>query len=140
MPKKLTPKMERFCQEMAKPRAKQQDAYRAAYDCSRMSYASVSVAASRLMADPRIALRINEIRNDAAKECRWEIHDAAQPLFDVLDGALPIYKRKAENGVVDGDARLAITESVKLLNDMFGIDGAREAMDEAGVTIVDDLG
>ena len=106
MPKKLTPKMERFCQEMAKPRAKQQDAYRAAYDCSRMSYASVSVAASRLMADPRIALRIKEIRNDAAKECRWEIHDAAQPLFDVLDGALPIYKRKAENGVIDGDARL----------------------------------
>ena len=58
----------------------------------------------------------------------------------MLDGALPIYKRKAENGVIDGDARLAITESVKLLNDMFGIDGAREAMDEAGVTIVDDLG
>ena len=42
MPKKLTPKMERFCQEMAKPRAKQQDAYRAAYDCKRMNYNSIS--------------------------------------------------------------------------------------------------
>ena len=38
MPKKdkpLTAKQEAFAREMAKPRAKQQDAYRAAYDCKR---------------------------------------------------------------------------------------------------------
>lgn len=131
MPKKdkpLTAKQEAFAREMAKPRAKQQDAYRAAYDCKRMNYNSISCAASKLMRDPRIAHRIQEIR------------DAAAPLFEVLDGALPIFRRQAAEGSINGDARLAITESVKLLNDMFGVDGAKAAMAEAGVTIVDDLG
>ena len=76
----------------------------------------------------------------AAKDCRWELQDAAAPLFEVLDGALPIFRRQAAEGSINGDARLAITESVKLLNDMFGVDGAKAAMAEAGVTIVDDLG
>lgn len=58
----------------------------------------------------------------------------------MLDGALPIFRRQAAEGSINGDARLAITESVKLLNDMFGVDGAKAAMAEAGVTIVDDLG
>ena len=71
MPKKdkpLTAKQEAFAREMAKPRAKQQDAYRAAYDCKRMNYNSISCAASKLMRDPRIAHRIQEIR-DAAASC-----------------------------------------------------------------------
>ena len=92
------------------------------------------------MRDPRIAHRIQEIRDAAAKDCRWELQDAAAPLFEVLDGALPIFRRQAAEGSINGDARLAITESVKLLNDMFGADGAKAAMAEAGVTIVDDLG
>ena len=73
MPKKdkpLTAKQEAFAREMAKPRAKQQDAYRAAYDCKRMNYNSISCAASKLMRDPRIAHRIQEIRDAAAKDCR----------------------------------------------------------------------
>ena len=143
MPKKdkpLTAKQEAFAREMAKPRAKQQDAYRAAYDCKRMNYNSISCAASKLMRDPRIAHRIQEIRDAAAKDCRWELQDAAVPLFEVLDGALPIFRRQAAEGSINADARLAITESVKLLNDMFGVDGAKAAMAEAGVTIVDDLG
>ena len=135
-----TAKQEAFAREMAKPRAKQQDAYRAAYDCKRMNYNSISCAASKLMRDPRIAHRIQEIRDAAAKDCRWELQDAAAPLFEVLDGALPIFRRQAAEGSINGDARLAITESVKLLNDMFGVDGAKAAMAEAGVTIVDDLG
>lgn len=96
----------------------------------------------RVQADarPRIAHRIQEIRDAAAQECRWELQDAAAPLFEVLDGALPIFRRQAAEGSINGDARLAITESVKLLNDMFGVDGAKAAMAEAGVTIVDDLG
>ena len=83
MPKKdkpLTAKQEAFAREMAKPRAKQQDAYRAAYDCKRMNYNSISCAASKLMRDPRIAHRIQEIRDAAAQECRWELQDAAAPL------------------------------------------------------------
>ena len=75
--KPLTAKQEAFAREMAKPRAKQQDAYRAAYDCKRMNYNSISCAASKLMRDPRIAHRIQEIRDAAAKDCRWELQDAA---------------------------------------------------------------
>ena len=109
MPKKdkpLTAKQEAFAREMAKPRAKQQDAYRAAYDCKRMNYNSISCAASKLMRDPRIAHRIQEIRDAAAKDCRWELQDAAAPLFEVLDGALPIFRRQAAEGSINGDARL----------------------------------
>jgi hypothetical protein len=59
----LTIKQEAFCQAIASGLYPNQSAaYRIAYDAEGMTAASVSQEASRLMADPRIASRIEEIR------------------------------------------------------------------------------
>jgi phage terminase small subunit len=60
MEKSLTPKQEQFCRAI--PTGKNQSAaYRQAYNCTRMSDATVNVEASRLMDHPHIALRIKEL-------------------------------------------------------------------------------
>lgn len=104
-----------------------------------MSDNAVSVAASRLDKDAKITLRITEIRNEAAKAVMWGIQDAALPLMAVLDAAVPSFEKDAKQGIIDNNARLAITESVKLLNEMFGIDGSAEIGD-GEARIVDDIG
>ena len=59
----LTIKQEAFCQAIASGLYPNQSAaYRIAYEAEGMSAASVSQEASRLMADPRISARIDEIR------------------------------------------------------------------------------
>ncbi|MEG2932731.1 MAG: hypothetical protein RR842_04055 [Gordonibacter sp.] len=136
--KRLSAKQEAYCQSRA-TRATQKDAYRSAYSCSSMSDNAISVAASHLDKDPKITLRIAEIRNDAAKAIMWGIHDAALPLMTVLDAAIPAFQKDAKEGIIDNNARLAITESVKLLNEMFGVDGSEE-VGNANVRIIDDIG
>lgn len=131
--------MENYCRNRAKGMG-QKAAYRAAYSCVKMSDNAVSVEASRLEATPKIALRIRELRAEAAKAIYWEIQDAARPLMDMIEKALPVFLAKAEDNEIDNSARLAITESVRLLNEMFGIDGSVSLEQEAGVTIVDDIG
>lgn len=61
----LTQKQELFCQAVfaGKP---QNMAYRESYDAAAMSDNAVSVEASRLMDNPKIALRIQELRDDLA--------------------------------------------------------------------------
>ncbi|UVT18411.1 MAG: terminase small subunit [Nitrospira sp.] len=57
----LTPKREKFCQEMIKPKATQIRAYRAAFNAKNMSRAAIDTEASKLMKDPEITLRIEEL-------------------------------------------------------------------------------
>jgi len=57
----LTPKREKFCQEMIKPKAPQIKAYRAAFNAKNMSRAAIDTEASKLMKDPEITLRIEEL-------------------------------------------------------------------------------
>lgn len=64
----LTAKQEAFANAIADPQSKGPlKAYRSVYDAEKMSDAAVSVAASRLLANARIALRVAEIRNANAK-------------------------------------------------------------------------
>lgn len=59
----LTIKQEAFCQAIASGLYPTQSAaYRIAYEAESMSAASISQEASRLMSDPRISARIDEIR------------------------------------------------------------------------------
>jgi hypothetical protein len=135
----LSPNMERYCCSRANGMT-QKAAYRASYACAKSSDNTVSREASLLEADPKIAQRIKEIRNEAAKGIMWEIQDAARPLLEVLEQARPVFARKAANDEIDNGARLAITESIRILNELFGMDGTQSVDTDGGVTIVDDIG
>lgn len=65
--RKLTPKQERFCLELMKPRADQASAYRAAFNCGKMKDASVHTLASKLMNNLEIISRVKELKALAAQ-------------------------------------------------------------------------
>jgi phage terminase small subunit len=62
----LTGKQEEFAKNIVQGMS-QADAYRSAYDVEDMSDNAIYVEASRLMDNPKVALRINELRNELAK-------------------------------------------------------------------------
>jgi len=66
----MTPKQEKFCQLYVEL-GNASEAYRQSYDASRMKDASVSVQAAKMLADPRIALMVDELK--AAHAERHEI-------------------------------------------------------------------
>jgi hypothetical protein len=57
----LTPKMHRFCLHFVEGDGPSQ-AYQAAYDAAKMGADSISTEAQRLLKDPRIQVRIAELR------------------------------------------------------------------------------
>ncbi|MGH9933230.1 MAG: terminase small subunit [Pyrinomonadaceae bacterium] len=71
-PRTLTFKQEKFCHGVVTlPNAS--EAYRAAYNCKNMKPESVNANAGKMIADTRIALRIEQIREKLAE--RWEVND-----------------------------------------------------------------
>lgn len=73
--KGLTPKREKFAQNIAKGMA-QADAYRAAFDCSKSKDKSIHEAASRLAADVKVSARVAELRAPVVARVRYELEDA----------------------------------------------------------------
>jgi len=65
--KALTPKQEKFAQLVASG-VNQSDAYREAYDASKMQANSIHVNSAKLVADTKIALRIAELRKPAVEQ------------------------------------------------------------------------
>ena len=67
----LTVKETRFCQEYASSESSNSasEAYRAAYSCENMNNASIRKEASRLLAKPRLATKIQRLRDSTAKRC-----------------------------------------------------------------------
>lgn len=61
----LTPQQEQFAQGCV-ALSNQSAAYRQAYDCAGANFRTIATEASRLAADPEIAARIQELRDEAA--------------------------------------------------------------------------
>lgn len=61
----LTPKQEKFAQEVASGKS-QADAYRAAFNCARSKPQTVIENASRLMADSNVSARVRELTDKSA--------------------------------------------------------------------------
>lgn len=66
MPEKLTKKQEKFVAELLKGKS-QHDAYKAAYDTSRMKDSSIDVNASKLAKSAKVALRLEQLRTKVEK-------------------------------------------------------------------------
>lgn len=101
----LTPKQESFAQLYVEL-GSAAEAYRRAYD-SQAKPESVHVSASRLANDPKVSLRIQEIRDRLAELAIWKRIDSLKTLAGI-----------ATNGDKDSDKVAA----VKAINSMHGWD------------------
>ncbi|PHS70682.1 MAG: terminase small subunit [Methylophaga sp.] len=87
----FTNKEELFIQYMAdNPRDPDSDAYKSAYNCENMSDKAVYVEANKLKNNPKIALKIQQLRNESAERTKIDsdyirIRHAEIDQMDVLD-------------------------------------------------------
>ena len=102
----LTAKQEAFAVAVAKG-SNASDAYRAVYSAGRMTAKSINEEASHLLANPKVASRVAELRAPAMKAARLEIEETLRQLAYVLrsdarrlfrpDGSLiPVHELDAE--------------------------------------------
>jgi phage terminase small subunit len=80
----LTPKQEHFARLVAEGKS-QSDAYRDAYNSSG-KIDSVNVNASKLMADAKIALRVQQLKDELAEKSLWTRLDSVQVLSKIAKG------------------------------------------------------
>lgn len=64
----LTPKQERFAKNIVLEEMSQADAYRAAYNAENMADGTIYTEASLLCSDPKVAKRIQELRDSLAED------------------------------------------------------------------------
>lgn len=106
----LTPKQERFAQEVASGKT-QADAYRIAYNVKPTTKSETTIPnASRLMADSNIQARVAEIRAAAVEQLVWTMQDSLEVLAQIAKG-------------LDEDAKPSDkVNAVKAINTMYGLD------------------
>lgn len=90
----LTAKQEKFVQGIIDGMS-QADAYRAAYSAKRMTDKSVWEAASRLMADSKVASRLTELRERISSEKIMSATRRAEKLTEFIDDPDPSVAMKA---------------------------------------------
>lgn len=81
----LTAKQEQFVQNIIQGMS-QADAYRAAYNCEKMSDNAIYVNASKLVADTKVALRLRELRDELAKPSIMTAQERLEYLTRVIKG------------------------------------------------------
>ena len=88
----LTPNQEVFAQKIIEGMS-QADAYRFAYNCSRMSDKTIWEKASRLMADNKVRARVQELRDKVALASVM----SAQERLEWLTGIVKDVEERTEN-------------------------------------------
>ncbi len=96
------------------------DAYRAAYDCSRMKPETVNRKAHELMRNGKIRARIEEAREAAQKKAQWSLDKAVKRVQVLNDRA---YENIKNHGVLEKDpSHKALIDSTKMLNHLTGVE------------------
>lgn len=106
---KLTYKQELFCQSVTNGETLK-DAYMRAYSAQSMSMGALYVEAHRLATNPKITLRIEQLRAELAQVTNWTRAQSVQALIEVLGTA-------KEQGKF-----MAMIGAIKALNSMHGFD------------------
>lgn len=104
----LTSKQEAFARLVAEG-SSQADAYRQAFE-SKAKPEAVHVNASKLMADTKVSLRVQQLKEDLAEKSLWSRLDSVQTLAEIAKGGDP--EAKTSDRV----------NAVKALNAMHGWD------------------
>lgn len=121
-PLKLTPKQEMFVWEYIKTGSATK-AYKEAYDAYFMLDESVYVEASRLLKNPKITQRVDEIKAEMASE---NCTDLAQILFELEQARITAHAKKDVQGMVK-----ATTEKARILG-LDRLKAINEKLDEWG--------
>lgn len=82
--RRLTEKQEKFCQFYLDTDGNASEAYRMAYDTSNMKVETIWSNASRLLADSKVAARIDEIRAERAAASIVERKKVERVLMDII--------------------------------------------------------
>ena len=119
----LTPKQERFCQNLEVKRMSQRDAYIDAYpSAEKWNDNAVDVEACKLANDTKILLRREEIRNEEAekiaKEAKWTRDQARKELQWLMDKAKEEITIRQE---MSGPNVSALINAVKELNNIYAV-------------------
>ncbi len=80
----LTPKQEKFVQELVKGKSQRQ-AYKAAYDASKMKDSTIDRRASELFGNSEVKARYNELIQTGSKKALWTRERAINELVEMLD-------------------------------------------------------
>lgn len=83
----LTPKQENFCLAYLET-GNASEAYRRAYDASKMSVGAINVEACKLLDNPKIALRLSELREPILKRHAITVDDLLAELEEARRLAL----------------------------------------------------
>ena len=83
----LTAKQEKFAQAIALEEMNQADAYRSAYDTSKMSDKTVWEKASKLAADSKVRARITELREETVTPKVMSAQKRREKLTDIAENA-----------------------------------------------------
>ena len=81
----LTPKREKFCQEMAKL-GNQRQAYKKAYNCENMKDETIDVRASELMRDGKVMVRLKELAEEMKNKNIAEAQEIQEMLTKIIRG------------------------------------------------------
>lgn len=107
----LTPKQEAFCRLYIET-GFASEAYRQSYDASRMTSPSINVEASKLLADPRISLRIEQIKAEHLERHKTTVDDIAKMLKEDRE-----FARKCETPAAAVSATMGLAKLYGMLTD-----------------------
>ena len=135
---KLTASEETFCQEFVLNNEKGIDAWNVAYPDSKANINSRYVAVSKLLASPKIRLRIDELK-EAAREKATEaftitVEQRLRWLKEITEAGLGDYID--QNGNKRRENLAAARAAVATINDMLGVADGGKQTESQGVTIV----
>ena len=120
----LTPKQERFCQNLETKRMSQRAAYLDAFPASKKwKPSSVDEAACRLAKESKILSRLKELRADMEREIKQEAKWTREDAFKNLEWLLKRAKEEADKGELTSPCVSAITNAVKELNNLYNVNG-----------------
>lgn len=132
----LTPKQERFCQNLEVKRMSQRDAYIDAYpNAQKWNDNSVDVEACKLANDTKILLRREELRQEQGKQIAQEAKWTRQDAFKTLNKLIAKAEEEIETrGEMASPNVSAIINAVKELNTIYAV-----AEKSEGGGVLDDI-
>lgn len=129
---KLTSKQERFCQNIIKG-MNQSAAYRDAYDTKKMKEATINSEACRLVSDPNISARLEELREKVEAEVVYTVKDSFANLQKAQ--SLSLARKNALTGTPNPDVKNFLTaEDLKMK--LFGLVVDKSETTLKGVNII----
>jgi len=128
---KLTAKQEAFATAYCTNGGNASEAYRSAYDAKKMKPESVSVKASELLKNGKVAVRVEEIqskaKNIAEKKLNITVSKKQEWLKEVIERSLKHEQARDNEGNPMGDFKFNASAVISAINELNKMDGDHAA-------------